>query len=177
MNHTTLVVSPFPAKTWLCDDVLLELNFKYFLYCPPVDCIIKFSIQKENAMTNADFKLLVESLGFYNPEAIRDHFKAIGFNETVNIRPIQYWMNGKSVALNMPIPEDVIQHFKDLEQKKIELSGMDQFIKNRFIYKDKFLMWEKFPELNGLPCTFLNQLMMLVHMLHGHKEMQYCSTY
>ena len=73
-------------------------------------------------MTNADFKLLVESLGFYNAEAVRDYFKAIGFNESISVRPIQYWLNGKSVALNMPIPDDVVEHFKQLEQMKIELS-------------------------------------------------------
>ncbi|MCU4500840.1 hypothetical protein NVT87_15365 [Acinetobacter radioresistens] len=128
-------------------------------------------------MTNADFKLLVESLGFYNPEAIRDYFKAIGFNESINVRPIQYWLNGKSVALNMPIPDDVVENFKQLEQMKIELSGQEKFKKNTFLYKDKYLMWEKFPELKGLPCTYLNQLMILVNMLHGYREMQYCTSY
>ena len=128
-------------------------------------------------MTNADFKLLVESLGFYNPEAIRDYFKAIGFNESINVRPIQYWLNGKSVALNMPIPDDVVEHFKQLEQMKIELSSQEKFKKNCFLYKDKYLMWEKFPELEGLPSTYLNQLMVLVNMLHGYREMQYCTSY
>lgn len=128
-------------------------------------------------MTNADFKLLVESLGFYNPEAVRDYFKAIGFNESINVRPIQYWLNGKSVALNMPIPDDVVEHFKQLEQMKIELSGQEKFKKNCFLYKDKYLMWEKFPELEGLPSTYLNQLMVLVNMLHGYREMQYCTSY
>ena len=128
-------------------------------------------------MTNADFKLLTESLGFYNAEAIRDYFKTIGFNESINVRPIQYWLNGKSVALNMPIPDDVISHFKNLEQMKFELSGQEKFIKNSFLYKDKNLMLEKFPELNGLPCTYLNQLMILVNMLHGYREMQYCTSY
>lgn len=128
-------------------------------------------------MTNADFKLLVESLGFYNAEAVRDYFKAIGFNESINVRPIQYWLNGKSVALNMPIPDDVVEHFKLLEQMKIELSGQEKFKKNSFLYKDKYLMWEKFPELNGLPCTYLNQLMILVNLLHGYREMQYCASY
>ncbi|AJY48466.1 hypothetical protein RR32_18755 (plasmid) [Acinetobacter nosocomialis] len=128
-------------------------------------------------MTNADFKLLVESLGFYNAEAVRDYFKAIGFNESINVRPIQYWLNGKSVALNMPIPDDVVEHFKQLEKMKIELSGQEKFKRNSFIYKDKYLMWEKFPELNGLPCTYLNQLMVLVNMLHGYREIQYCSSY
>ena len=128
-------------------------------------------------MTNADFKLLVESLGFYNAEAVRDYFKAIGFNESINVRPIQYWLNGKSVALNMPIPDDVVDHFKQLEQMKIELSGQEKYKKNSFLYKDKYLMWEKFPELNGLPSTYLNQLMILVNMLHGYREMQYCTSY
>ncbi len=93
-------------------------------------------------MTNADFKLLVESLGFYNPEAVKDYFKAIGFNESINVRPIQYWLNGKSVALNMPIPDDVVEHFKQLEQMKIELSSQEKFKKNTFLYKDKYLMWK-----------------------------------
>ena len=128
-------------------------------------------------MTNADFKLLVESLGFYNAEAVRDYFKAIGFNESINVRPIQYWLNGKSVALNMPIPDDVVEHFKQLEQMKIELSGQEKYKKNSFLYKDKYLMWEKFPELNGLPSTYLNQLMILVNMLHGYREMQYSTSY
>ena len=128
-------------------------------------------------MTNADFKLLTESLGFYNAEAIRDYFKTIGFNESINVRPIQYWLNGKSVALNMPIPDDVVGHFKSLEQMKFNLSGQEKFIKNRFLYKDKQLMWEKFPELNGLPCTYLNQLMVLVNILHGYREVQYCTSY
>ena len=128
-------------------------------------------------MTNADFKLLVESLGFYNAEAVSDYFKAIGFNESINVRPIQYWLNGKSVALNMPIPDDVVEHFKQLEQMKIELSGQEKFKKNIFLYKDKYLMWEKFPELEGLPSTYLNQLMVLVNMLHGYREMQYCTSY
>ena len=128
-------------------------------------------------MTNADFKLLVESLGFYNAEAVKDYFKAIGFNESINVRPIQYWLNGKSVALNMPIPDDVVEHFKQLEQMKIELSGQEKYKKNSFLYKDKYLMWEKFPELNGLPSTYLNQLMILVNMLHGYREMQYCTSY
>ena len=128
-------------------------------------------------MTNADFKLLVESLGFYNAEAVKDYFKAIGFNESINVRPIQYWLNGKSVALNMLIPDDVVEHFKQLEQMKIDLSGQEKFKKNIFLYKDKYLMWEKFPELNGLPCTYLNQLMILVNLLHGYREMQYCSSY
>ena len=128
-------------------------------------------------MTNADFKLLVESLGFYNAEAVRDYFKAIGFNESINVRPIQYWLNGKSVALNMPIPDDVVEHFKQLEQMKIELSGQEKYKKNSFLYKDKYLMWEKFPELEGLPSTYLNQLMVLVNMLHGYREMQYCTSY
>ena len=128
-------------------------------------------------MTNADFKLLVESLGFYNAEAVRDYFKAIGFNESINVRPIQYWLNGKSVALNMPIPDDVVEHFKQLEQMKIELSGQEKYKKNSFLYKDKYLMWEKFPELNGLPSTSLNQLMLLVNMLHGYREMQYSTSY
>ena len=128
-------------------------------------------------MTNADFKLLVESLGFYNAEAVRDYFKAIGFNESINVRPIQYWLNGKSVALNMPIPDDVVEHFKQLEQMKIELSGEEKFKRNSFLYKDKYLMWEKFPELNGLPSTYLNQLMILVNMLHGYREMQYWTSY
>ncbi|QCS13766.1 hypothetical protein E3H47_14705 (plasmid) [Acinetobacter radioresistens] len=128
-------------------------------------------------MTNADFKLLIESLGFYNAEAVKDYFKAVGFNESINVRPIQYWLNGKSVALNMPIPDDVVEHFKQLEQMKIELSGQEKFKTNNFLYKDKYLMWEKFPELNGLPCTFLNQLMILVNMLHGYREMQYCTNY
>ncbi|MEV4849937.1 hypothetical protein [Acinetobacter lwoffii] len=128
-------------------------------------------------MTNADFKLLVESLGFYNAEAVRDYFKAIGFNESINVRPIQYWLNGKSVALNMPIPDDVVEHFKQLEQMKIELSGQEKYKKNSFLYKDKYLMWEKFPELNGLPSTYLNQLMILVNMLHGYREMQYWTSY
>ena len=128
-------------------------------------------------MTNADFKLLVESLGFYNPEAVKDYFKAIGFNESINVRPIQYWLNGKSVALNMPIPDDVVEHFKQLEQMKIELSGQEKYKKNSFLYKDKYLMWEKFPELNGLPSTYLNQLMILVNMLHGYREMQYWTSY
>ena len=128
-------------------------------------------------MTNADFKLLVESFGFYNAEAVRDYFKAIGFNESINVRPIQYWLNGKSVALNMPIPDDVVEHFKQLEQMKIELSGQEKYKKNSFLYKDKYLMWEKFPELNGLPSTYLNQLMILVNMLHGYREMQYCTSY
>ena len=128
-------------------------------------------------MTNADFKLLVESLGFYNAEAVRDYFKAISFNESINVRPIQYWLNGKSVALNMPIPDDVVEHFKQLEQMKIELSGQEKYKKNSFLYKDKYLMWEKFPELNGLPSTYLNQLMILVNMLHGYREMQYCTSY
>lgn len=128
-------------------------------------------------MTNADFKLLVESLGFYNAEAVRDYFKAIGFNESINVRPIQYWLNGKSVAINMPIPDDVVEHFKQLEQMKIELSGQEKYKKNSFLYKDKYLMWEKFPELNGLPSTYLNQLMILVNMLHGYREMQYCTSY
>jgi hypothetical protein len=128
-------------------------------------------------MTNADFKLLVESLGFYNAEAVRDYFKAVGFNESINVRPIQYWLNGKSVALNMPIPDDVVEHFKQLEQMKNELSGQEKFKKNSFLYKDKYLMWEKFPELNGLPSTYLNQLMILVNMLHGYREMQYCTSY
>ena len=128
-------------------------------------------------MTNADFKLLVESLGFYNAEAVRDYFKAIGFNESINVRPIQYWLNGKSVALNMPIPDDVVEHFKQLEQMKIELSGQEKYKKNSFLYKDKYLMWEKFPELNGLPSTYLNQLMIRVNMLHGYREMQYCTSY
>ena len=128
-------------------------------------------------MTNAGFKLLVESLGFYNAEAVRDYFKAIGFNESINVRPIQYWLNGKSVALNMPIPDDVVEHFKQLEQMKIELSGQEKYKKNSFLYKDKYLMWEKFPELEGLPSTYLNQLMVLVNMLHGYREMQYCTSY
>jgi len=128
-------------------------------------------------MTNAGFKLLVESLGFYNAEAVRDYFKAIGFNESINVRPIQYWLNGKSVAINMPIPDDVVEHFKQLEQMKIELSGQEKYKKNSFLYKDKYLMWEKFPELNGLPSTYLNQLMILVNMLHGYREMQYCTSY
>lgn len=128
-------------------------------------------------MTNADFKLLVESLGFYNAEAVRDYFKTIGFNESINVRPIQYWLNGKSVALNMPIPDDVVDHFKQLEQMKIELSGQEKYKKNSFLYKDKYLMWEKFPELNGLPSTYLNQLMIRVNMLHGYREMQYCTSY
>ena len=128
-------------------------------------------------MTNADFKLLTESLGFYNAEAIRDYFKTIGFNESINVRPIQYWLNGKSVALNMPIPVFVVGHFKNLEQMKFNLSGQEKFIKNGFLYKDKQLMWEKFPELNGLPCTYLNQLMVLVNILHGYREVQYCTSY
>ena len=128
-------------------------------------------------MTNADFKLLTESLGFYNAEAIRDYFKTIGFNESINVRPIQYWLNGKSVALNMPIPDDVVGHFKNLEQMKFNLFGQEKFIKNGFLYKDKQLMWEKFPELNGLPCTYLNQLMVLVNILHGYREVQYCTSY
>ena len=60
---------------------------------------------------------------------------------------------------------------------KIELSGQEKFKRNSFLYKDKYLMWEKFPELNGLPCTYLNQLMVLVNMLYGYREMQYCSSY
>ncbi len=70
----------------------------------------------------------------------------------------------------MPIPDDVVEHFKQLEQMKIELSGQEKFKKNTFLYKDKYLMWEKFPELNGLPSKYLNQLMILVNMLHGYEK-------
>lgn len=123
-------------------------------------------------MSNAEFKLICESLGFYSAEIIRDYFKTIGFNDTANIRPIQYWLNGKQ-TFNMPIPQDVVEHIQKLNEYKFHLASLDKFKYNTYLFKDKTVMWAEFPELNGLPCSYLNQLMLLVSALHGHRHMTY----
>lgn len=122
--------------------------------------------------TNADFKLLCDSLGFYGTDAIRDYFKDIEFNQTLNKRPVQYWLNGKQNG-DAHIPLDVIEHFLNLEKMKISLSQDQRFINNTFLFKEKTSMWEHFPMLQGLPCSYLNQLMILVNTLHGHRNMHY----
>lgn len=122
--------------------------------------------------SNADFKLLCESLGFYNAEAIRDYFMDIELEVGINLRPIQYWLNGKQAGETL-VPADIIQHFESLELKKFQMAQDDFFINNDFLFKEKHVMWHVFPQLKGLPCTFLNQLMIQVQSIHGRKAMSY----
>lgn len=122
--------------------------------------------------TNADFKLLCDSLGFYGTDNIREYFQDIEFNQTIAKRPVQYWLNGK-LSSDVEIPSDVVEHFLHLEKQKVAYSQEDIFIKNTFLFKEKQIMWDYFPMLKGLPCSYLNQLMILVSTLHGHRQMQY----
>lgn len=122
--------------------------------------------------SNADFRLLCESLGFYGTDSIREYFQQIGFNENVAKRPVQYWLNGKASS-ESEIPSDIVEHFLELERKKVWLSQHEAFIKNHFLFKDESLMWQKFPILEGLPCSYLNQLMILVSTLHGYRQLKY----
>lgn len=124
------------------------------------------------SLSNADFKLLCESLGFYTPESILDYFQNLNIHETLKKRPVQYWFNGK-LAAEVEIPSYITDIFLSLENQKIIFSQQEIFIKNNFLFKEKELMWKYFPCLKGLPCSYLNQLMILINMLHGQRKMKY----
>ena len=66
----------------------------------------------------------------------------------------------------------------DFEHRCAYCDDLDKYGGGSKVYHvEHFAPKEKFPELNGLPSTYLNQLMILVNMLHGYREMQYCTSY
>ena len=47
-------------------------------------------------MLNAEFKLLCESLGFYNARSVQQYLNRFPEHATLNERPVQTWLNGKN---------------------------------------------------------------------------------
>lgn len=116
-------------------------------------------------MINSEFRLLCESLGFYSSKYIIDYLKRFAGNENIKDRPIDYWLKGKSNCVD-PIPVDVERLFINLQSKQFEIvkRERDSLVQNKpisfkYVFKDPSKMWLLYPELEGLPVTFLNQIM------------------
>lgn len=116
-------------------------------------------------MINSEFRLLCESLGFYSSKYILDYLKRFTGNENIKDRPIDYWLKGKSNCV-APIPVDVERLFINLQSKQFEIvkRERDSLVQNKpitfqYVFKDSSKMWLIYPELEGLPVTFLNQIM------------------
>lgn len=117
-------------------------------------------------MLNAEFKLLCESLGFYNARSVQQYLNRFPEHATLNERPVQTWLNGKKFSPER-IPEDIVATFLKLQniQSQIVATEREKLLKGensnfKYLFKNEMYMWHLYPVLADLnvPVTFLNQI-------------------
>lgn len=126
-------------------------------------------------MYNSDFRLLVESLGFYSVKSVVKYLNNFDSYNSLTERPVDYWLKGKK-NISSEVPLEVQEIFLNLKRKQThivqrELSYIS--IKNfsfKYVYKNEELMWEDHPELFGLPVTFLNQIIIRLNLSLDYYE-------
>lgn len=121
-------------------------------------------------MKNAEFRLLLESMGFYSLTSVTNFLKKNPAHETVGERAVDYWLKGKKNQ-DMPINEDVINFFLEVKEyqqsiinQEIEKIRNNQKSKYRYIFKNDILMWNTYPEFFNFPVTFLNQIILQINI-------------
>lgn len=126
-------------------------------------------------MYNSDFRLLVESLGFYSVKSIVKYLNNFDSYNSLTERPVDYWLKGKK-NISSEVPLEVQEIFLNLKRKQIhivqrELSYISmKNISFKYVYKNEEIMWEDHPELFGLPVTFLNQIVIRLNLSLDYYE-------
>lgn len=115
-------------------------------------------------MLNSEFRLLVESLGFYSVKSIVKYLNNFESYESLAERPVEYWLKGKRKNLDF-VPDEVQEIFLNLKKFQREIIEREQYNlvnkKNctfKYLYKTEMYMWNDHPELYRLPIGFLNQI-------------------
>lgn len=115
-------------------------------------------------MVNSQFRILCESLGLYTAKSIVVYLNQ--FDDYVRIaeRVADYWLKGKKFKPEN-IPEDIQNHFINLKHKQLSIVARErnkslnkESCTFQYIFKDPIKMWSMYPELEGLPVSFLNQI-------------------
>lgn len=87
---------------------------------------------------------------------MQTYLKISGIDSTVSERTIKYWLKGNP---GYAIPEDIINAFLQLDHFRNQLVNLQSSSTTiEHIFKIDQNMWQEYPELNGLPVGFLNQL-------------------
>lgn len=69
-------------------------------------------------MLNSEFRLLVESLGFYSVKStIVKYLNSFDTYVSLNERPVEYWLKGKRTHLDL-VPDEVQEIFLKLKKFK-----------------------------------------------------------
>lgn len=115
-------------------------------------------------MLNSEFRLLVESLGFYSVKSIVKYLNNFDSYVSLNERPVEYWLKGKRTHLDN-VPDEVQEIFLKLKNFQREIIEKEQYnlinhstCSYKYLYKTEMYMWNDHPELYGLPVAFLNQI-------------------
>ena len=123
----------------------------------------------EQQLINSEFKLLCESLGFYTSKHIVDYIKHFT-TQQLAIRPVDYWRNGKANEV-FQIPEYILVEMQKLQQRQFQLVKREsdklltgEPITYKYMFKDPEKMWFVYPELDGLPVSFLNQILIRLNV-------------
>lgn len=117
-------------------------------------------------MLNAEFRLLCESLGFYNARLVQEFLNRFPEHATLNERAVKFWLNGKKSSPER-IPEDIVATFLKLQNIQIQIvaTEREKLLKGekssfKYLFKNEMYMWNLHPVLADLnaPVTFLNQI-------------------
>lgn len=126
-------------------------------------------------MINSDFRLLCESLGFYSSKHIVDYVKHFT-GEQISIRLVDYWLKGKESQV-YSIRPDIEQTLLNLQQKQMHIVKREreklaagETISFKHVFKDPVKMWVIYPEMQGLPVSFLNQILIRLGVSFDYYE-------
>lgn len=127
-------------------------------------------------MLNSEFRLLVESLGFYSVKSIVKYLNNFDSYVSLNERPVEYWLKGKRTHLDN-VPDEVQEIFLKLKNFQREIIEKEQYnlvnystCSYKYLYKTEMYMWNDHPELYGLPVAFLNQIIIRLDLALDYFE-------
>lgn len=125
-------------------------------------------------MSNAEFFLLMQALGFSSAEEIHRYIGIKKFRGFTTISSIQTWLDGSNQGKKI-IPSDVIEHFSNLHADMVKQSSNPYYLKKAclYIYKDDQEMWDLLPHLKGYPRQYLINLYVLLVLKHGHLNFRF----
>ena len=114
-------------------------------------------------ISNAEFRLLCEELGFLTPQSLSDYLvQNQPINSRPNVRACQAYFSGSSTE-KVQIQQHLVDHLLELRLRQKQFCDAQKEIfqdKNHqgtmvFMFKDQLSFWQYYPQLDGLPVAFL----------------------
>jgi hypothetical protein len=126
------------------------------------------------SMNNAEFFLLMKSLGFSSAEEIHRYISIKKFRGFTNIKAIQTWIDAHNQQ-NKIIPSDVVEHFVELHNYMIKQTENPYYQKAKclYIYESDQQMWEMLSHLKGLPQQYLINFYILLIIKYGNLRFKF----